>query len=200
MTDRTAFSTAPLPDPHPDLYHGPCTCPDAIGLVVLALDVIPAIPDPDPLPGLARLLDHLRTEGIPCLMVTADTRVRLMRMLTATACADRLPMRICLEDAAAPPPHPAALLLAAQRLALPPSHVLVIADGPAGVIAARQAGCAVIGLACVRAAGHRIATGTLPCIPRLDALLPLGPWIERHLCASADTTAMPPCALQARGR
>lgn len=186
-----------MTDLHAATYQGPCACPTAIGAVLLALD--PCADDAAAaLPGLAGLLDHLGAAGIPCLVATPMTRAQVARRLDATACAHRLTMRLCREDMAETFPDPAGLLLAAQRLALPASHVVVIADGPAGLAAARSAGCVAIALT----TGGTTAppSVSLPGIARLDVPLPLMPWIENHLCCRQDRVAAPLVAMGRGGR
>lgn len=197
MTDRLAYSASSFVDPHAGT---PCRCPVVTAVVLLVIDAIPETLDQDPLPGIGALLDHLTSEGIPCLVVTAARRPDLLRLLSAAACAMRLPMCICREDVANPLPHPAALLLATQRLALPPRHALVIANGPEGIAAARKAGCAAVGLTGIYTTEELLAAGAQQCTARLDALLPLSAWIERRFSYSSNIAATPPRTMQAGAR
>jgi phosphoglycolate phosphatase-like HAD superfamily hydrolase len=125
--------------------------------------------------GLPVLLDHLFKEGLPCVVTTPAPRAELLVWLEAAGCAQRLPMRICQEDA--DPAHlPAATLLACNRLAMPVRHTLVITDGPRGAAGGAAAGGTVIaiGTATVRAALRR--TGAMHGVVDLTELVPIANW------------------------
>lgn len=147
--------------------------PHHVGLVVLAVD--------DPARarawrGLDRLLDHLFREGISALAVSPAPRADLVAWLHRLALHQRLPMRIAAEDQPATIPLGAAILLACSRLAMPPRHTLVVADGPHGAAGGAVAGCAVvaIGSASEQAALRR--TGAAHGVTDLAELVPVGLW------------------------
>ncbi len=82
------------------------------------------------------------------------------RVAIATSCPDTL-MRARMQAAGLPfpdvivtrnqvthgKPAPDSFLLAAERLGVKPSRILVVEDAPAGIAAARAAGCSVLGIA-----------------------------------------------------
>jgi sugar-phosphatase len=53
---------------------------------------------------------------------------------------------VTVDDVVNGKPHPEPFLLAAERLGVDPSRCLVVEDAPAGIAAARAAGCAVVAL------------------------------------------------------
>ncbi len=55
-------------------------------------------------------------------------------------------MFVTVDDVVQGKPHPEPFLLAASRLGVDPTRCLVVEDAPAGIAAARAAGCAVIAL------------------------------------------------------
>jgi sugar-phosphatase len=56
------------------------------------------------------------------------------------------PVLVTADDVEVGKPDPAPFLLAARSLGLPPERCLVIEDAPAGITAARRAGCHVVGV------------------------------------------------------
>lgn len=53
---------------------------------------------------------------------------------------------VTVDDVVHGKPHPEPFLTAAARLGVDPAHCLVVEDAPAGIAAARAAGCAVLAL------------------------------------------------------
>ena len=108
------------------------------------------------------VLEVSDTEGVVALpgAVAALELLPRQRVAIATSCTDDL-MRARMRAAGLPfpdvivtrdqvsdgTPAPDSFLLAAERLGVDPSRVLVIEDAPAGIAAARAAGCAVLGIA-----------------------------------------------------
>jgi sugar-phosphatase len=64
----------------------------------------------------------------------------------AAAGYDRPDVFVTVDDVVQGKPHPEPFLLAAARLGVDPDRCLVVEDAPAGIAAARAAGCAVIAL------------------------------------------------------
>lgn len=106
-------------------------------------------------------LESTNTEGVVPLpgAEAALAAVPADRQAIATSCTDRLivarmgaaglPMPAVLvtrDMVAAGKPAPDSFLLAAERLGFPPERCVVLEDAPAGVRAARAAGCPVIGI------------------------------------------------------
>ncbi|MGH7525641.1 MAG: HAD-IA family hydrolase [Gemmatimonadales bacterium] len=96
-----------------------------------------------PLRGADRLLDALPAGT--WAVVTSGTRAAA----TARLWRAGLPvpaLLVCAEDVGRGKPNPDAYLLAAGKLAVPPSDCIVVEDAPAGIQAARAAGMPVIAL------------------------------------------------------
>lgn len=64
----------------------------------------------------------------------------------AAAGYERPDVFVTVDDVVHGKPHPEPFLLAAERLGVDPARCLVVEDAPAGIAAARAAGCAVIAL------------------------------------------------------
>lgn len=117
----------------------------------------------------ARRIEELEvadTEGVVALPGAMDAFDQLAgcRVAIATSCTAPL-LRARLSASGLPfpdvivtrdqvtegKPAPDSFLLAAERLGVDPSRVLVVEDAPAGIAAARAAGCAVLGIASTKA-------------------------------------------------
>ncbi len=125
-----------------------------------------------PAPGLLALLDHAQAQGIPCAVVTNACRLNAVAMLAAIGLTDRLPTVIVADDCPHGKPHPAPYLAGAAALGVRAQTCLAFEDSPAGLTAARAAGCTVVGLtsslppAALRDAGahHTIPDFTDPAL------------------------------------
>jgi beta-phosphoglucomutase-like phosphatase (HAD superfamily) len=144
-----------------------------VGLVLLAIE------DParvNAWADLPSLLDHLFTEGIPCVVTTRGARAALGHGLQGMAVAQRLPMRICAEDLPDDAPFAAATLLACNRLAMPVRHALVITDGPQGAVGGASAGCIVVALGSPFNQAQLLRTGADLGTANLSEMVPLVHW------------------------
>ena len=128
---------------------------DTEGITVLpgALDALDAL---DALTALAGDVER-------CAIVTSCTRPLADARLAAT----RLPVPhvvVTSSDVSKGKPHPDPYLLAAARLAVNPADCLVVEDAPAGLEAARAAGCATLAVSTTTAVADLVAdavVGTL---------------------------------------
>jgi mannitol-1-/sugar-/sorbitol-6-phosphatase len=96
------------------------------------------------IPGAAALLDALPSGG-KALVTSAPRVIATARLAAAGLIAPAV--FITLDDVDRPKPDPQPFLRAAARLGVDPSRCVVFEDAPAGVVAARAAGCRVIGVA-----------------------------------------------------
>ncbi|MGV9773706.1 HAD family hydrolase [Streptosporangium sp. NPDC003464] len=96
-----------------------------------------------PLPGAIRLLDELRAAGVPTALVTASPR-RIVDMVLRTVGAERFRLVVAAEDTARGKPSPDPYLKAAAALGADPAECVAVEDSPAGLTAARAAGCRVV--------------------------------------------------------
>lgn len=114
----------------------------------------------------------------------AESALRLLprdRVAIATSCTTDL-MRARLTAAALPfpdvivtrdhveagKPAPDSFLLAAERLQVDPARVLVVEDAPAGIAAARAAGCMVLGIASTQDADALPADAVVADLSHVD--------------------------------
>ncbi|WP_299588636.1 HAD family phosphatase [uncultured Tateyamaria sp.] len=94
----------------------------------------------------------LKAQGIPLAVGTNAEGCVVRRCLAAVAAKDLFNHIVSISDAVRPKPSPDIFELAAKRLGIGPSQVLVFEDSPQGVRAAKDAGMSVIEL--VEGAGN----------------------------------------------
>ncbi|WGD37634.1 HAD-IA family hydrolase [Lysinibacter sp. HNR] len=95
------------------------------------------------LPGAIDLLTSLPSGTFT--IVTSCTRV-LARIRLRAAGLPEPDSMVTFDDVSQGKPHPEPFLLGASRLGADPTRCLVFEDAPAGLTAARTAGCATLGL------------------------------------------------------
>ena len=95
------------------------------------------------LPGAVGALDALddarRAIATSCHRELMDARI-------AASGIPRPTVTVTVDDVERGKPHPDPFLLAAQRLGLDPTRCLVVEDATAGLVGARAAGCATLGV------------------------------------------------------
>jgi HAD superfamily hydrolase (TIGR01509 family) len=96
--------------------------------------------------GVEQVYRLARRRGLPQCLVTSSRRAAARLAMRGQHWHRRLTNRVCSEDVRQHKPRPMPYRLAALRLRMPPCHLLVFEDSPAGVTAARAAGCTVVGL------------------------------------------------------
>jgi HAD superfamily hydrolase (TIGR01509 family) len=94
-------------------------------------------------PGVLRLLSELKSQGVPCAMVT------MSYLNLAEAVARQLPpgtfdTLVTGDVLERGKPDPEAYLTAAARLGVDPSRCVAIEDSPPGIASAEAAGCVVL--------------------------------------------------------
>ncbi len=97
-----------------------------------------------PFPGVREGLHAVTALGVPLALATSSPRAEAEHVLTATELLGYFPIRVSIDDVVHPKPAPDPYLLAAERLGCSPTACTVIEDSPAGVAAARAAGCQVL--------------------------------------------------------
>ncbi|GAA1193123.1 HAD-IA family hydrolase [Prauserella alba] len=117
-------------------------------------------------PGARALLDALPVTRYG--LVTSGTPA-IARARLGAAGITPPPVLVTADDVHAGKPDPEPYRLAAQRLGVAPERCLVVEDAPAGVAAARAAGCAVIGMLGTVAPGGLAAADVL--VDGLDRLI-----------------------------
>jgi HAD superfamily hydrolase (TIGR01509 family) len=83
---------------------------------------------------------------IPMAIATGGSRMVIEKTLQATGTSDWFDEVVTADDVAEGKPAPDIFLRAAELLRVDPSKCLVIEDAPAGILAARAAGMAVIAI------------------------------------------------------
>lgn len=95
-----------------------------------------------PFPGVMERLAVLR--GLPMAIATSAARSEASRVLRALGVTDQVAAVITADEVAHPKPDPEPYQRAAAAIGLAPGLCVVIEDSPAGVAAARAAGCHVL--------------------------------------------------------
>lgn len=130
------------------------------------------------IPGVAQMLTAV-TPHYPLALVTTRGRYHINAFLAEFGEPTAVfTTTISAQDTRRLKPHPAPVLLAAQRLGVDPSNCLMVGDTRMDVLAARRAGAWSIGVLCgfgqrrelERAGAHLILDKTTELLP----LLPLG--------------------------
>ena len=94
--------------------------------------------------GLLEGLRGLSALGIPLAVATSSNREFCRHTLSCTGLLNFFPVCVAAEDVTRHKPAPDPYLRAAELLAVPAGKCTVIEDSPAGVRAARAAGCIVL--------------------------------------------------------
>ncbi|MEJ5945874.1 HAD-IA family hydrolase [Pseudokineococcus basanitobsidens] len=138
--------------------------------------------------GVARIteLETQDTEGIRALpgALAALAALPAARAAIATSCTRPLALArlgaagveapavlVTADDVVRGKPDPEPFLLAAQRLGVDPARCLVVEDAPAGVAAARAAGCATLGVTTTTAADGLAADVVVRDLGRVRVLV-----------------------------
>jgi sugar-phosphatase len=109
---------------------------------VTALEVTDAV-GLSPIRGAA---DFFRSVPSHRRAIVTSGSVPIATARLAAAGYERPDVFVTVDDVVHGKPHPEPFLLAAERLGADPARCLVVEDAPAGIAAARAAGCAVIAL------------------------------------------------------
>lgn len=99
-----------------------------------------------PLPGVQRLLHHLRGRGTKMAVVTSTARENVRLILGSLGLDGYFETVVSGEDVTRGKPDPQGFLLAAERLAVRPPGCLVIEDAPDGIEAGKRAGMRCVGV------------------------------------------------------
>lgn len=121
------------------------------------------VSDVVPIPGSAEFFTAVPRRAI----VTSGTRLIAGNRIEAAG-LERPEVVITFDDVAHGKPHPEPFELAARRLGVPPAECVVFEDAPAGIAAARAAGCAVVAITGTHEAEE--LTGADVVVDRLDQL------------------------------
>jgi len=95
-------------------------------------------------PGARRLLDDLRTRGVPCAVTSSTRSVEVRHRLTGNGLLHYFSVVIGGEQVPNGKPHPDLYLLSAQCLGVEPARCLAFEDSDHGVASAVAAGIQVV--------------------------------------------------------
>jgi len=98
----------------------------------------------DVLPGARELLSELRERSIPVALASSSRNARVV--LERLELAELLAHIVDGNDATRSKPDPQVFTMAAERLAIHPSHCVVVEDAASGIEAALSAGMRVLGV------------------------------------------------------
>lgn len=96
--------------------------------------------------GARHAVGRLTKAGLTVALVTSGDRGRVERELAAHGLDRVFGVVVCGPDTAQKKPHPEALLLALERLGVPPGRAVYVGDSPEDVEMARNAGAWSIGV------------------------------------------------------
>jgi len=101
----------------------------------------------EPLPGVGEFVRQCRDRGLKLAVATSADRIKMDGNLREIGIpAETFDACVTGTDVNHKKPHPEIFLTAARRVALGPERCLVVEDAPNGVLAAKAAGAACLGL------------------------------------------------------
>jgi HAD superfamily hydrolase (TIGR01509 family) len=98
----------------------------------------------EPMPGVGRLMETIRTHGLPRCVATSSTTSFATKVLDQVGLLSQLDFLITAEEVGKGKPHPDIYLAAAQRMGVSPDAMLVLEDSETGTKAGVSAGANVI--------------------------------------------------------
>lgn len=128
-----------------------------------------------PYPGIDELLIGLVDAGVRVGVATSRRRGTAEVLARALGLHERLPLLVAMEDTEHHKPHPAPLLLAAERIGADPTGCVYIGDAVVDLGAAHAAGMAGIGVTWGAGLPHALraepSVGVVDTVDQLGALL-----------------------------
>ncbi|HUW07488.1 MAG TPA: HAD family phosphatase [Williamwhitmania sp.] len=113
------------------------------------------------IPGAEELLKSLYNYGVPIALASSSSLTNIDLVLRKFSIGTYFKALASGEEVALAKPNPAVFLLAAQRLGVNPSNCVVIEDSTNGVLAAKAAGMACVGLQSDVSLGQNLTTAEL---------------------------------------
>ena len=121
-------------------------------------------------PEADAVLRRLRDAGLRLAAITSRSRRTSVRTLELAGLAGYLDLVLSAEDAGAIKPDPAPLLLALERLGVPPAAAVMVGDTDADILAGKAAGVRTVGVTYGFHGPDVAAAGPDATIDRLDEL------------------------------
>ncbi|WP_119067346.1 HAD family hydrolase [Aggregatilinea lenta] len=115
------------------------------------------------MPGVVRLLDVLRTQGVRTALVTSGAPFKVELVCAQLGLHDAFEVVVTGDDVARGKPDPDCYLRGAEALDVKPRNCLVFEDAISGVTAATHAGMQCIGISA--RGDHLVAAGAAYTIP-----------------------------------
>lgn len=113
-----------------------------------------------PMPGLFELIDHLTGRPLPVAVATSSHREYVDDLLGRYRLVDQFVAMFTMEDVSRGKPDPEIYLLAADRLGVAPTEMIVFEDSEAGTKAASSAGAITISVPHRYTASHDFSSAT----------------------------------------
>ena len=113
------------------------------------------------MPGVVRLLELLRSAGIPAAVATSARRRSLDIIIDRYGLRSYFNVIVTKDEAAAEKPDPGLYLMAAERLGVESGECVAIEDSPRGVVAAARAGMKCIAVPTTSTAEGDFSPATL---------------------------------------
>jgi HAD superfamily hydrolase (TIGR01509 family) len=133
-------------------------------------EIVRAFDTPRPLqPGVTRLMQWLRGHGKRTAVASSSRRVWIDATLRSLGLSEAFDVIVSGDDVQHGKPDPEIYRLAATRLRIRPEACLAIEDSPSGVVSARGARMAVLGVRTPYTA-HLVLDGVLKTVDSLDEL------------------------------
>ena len=120
-------------------------------------------------PGVQRLLQALRGQGIRTAVASSNDRAHVTDYLQRTGLLLQMDAFVCADMVRRAKPAPDVYLRAAEALGLPPESCIAIEDAPPGLVAAQCAGCIPVMIPDLIPASAQDVTDHI--FPSMDALL-----------------------------
>jgi HAD superfamily hydrolase (TIGR01509 family) len=124
-----------------------------------------------PYPDAVQVLRTLRDAGLRLAAITTRSRRTSVRTIEQAGLADYLDLILSFEDVPAIKPDPAPLLIALERLEVPPAAAVMVGDTDADILAGRAAGIRTVGVTYGFHGAEVLAAGPDVTVDRLGDLL-----------------------------
>lgn len=125
------------------------------------------------MPGLAELLDDLKSSGVPLAVATSGSRQYITWSLDHFGLAHFFDAVACIDDVRRGKPHPDLILKALELTATAPEHAVMLEDSPHGVEAAYRAAvrCIAVPTRGIAPSGFTRASAVVPSLVECRPLL-----------------------------
>lgn len=124
-----------------------------------------------PMPGLFDLLNHIQSLPLPIAVATSSHREYVEDILARYDIRSKFDTTCTQEDVERGKPEPDVYLLAAQRLGVKPTEMIVFEDSEAGTNAAASAGAITISVPHRHTASHNFSAATHIATSLADTLI-----------------------------